>query len=229
VTPVVGGPRPWQHGTVPDPVDPIALFLAGARVVADAVAGPDVGLAWDRPSVLAEQTVGGLAGHLARGAVWVTGDYAAGDEPPGPVRFDSAGAYFATLADMATEESNRAIRDRGASVAAGGQAAVVAELEERLAALARLLPALGTDRRIAVVGGAVMRLGDYLGTRIVEQTVHLDDLARSLGRGPWPIPGAALDLTLAVAVDIGTARHGGPAMVRALFRDGFAGDALPVL
>ena len=33
-----------------------------------------------------------------------------------------------------------------------------------------------------------MRLDEYLKTRIVEQVVHLDDLARSLGREPWPVP-----------------------------------------
>ena len=58
-------------------------FLDGAQVVVDAIASPAVAAAWDTPSVLAEQTVGGLAGHLARGAVWVVGDYLDQPEPDG--------------------------------------------------------------------------------------------------------------------------------------------------
>lgn len=43
------------------------LFLAGGRAVADALGDPAVASAWDRPSVLEDQLVSGLAGHLARG------------------------------------------------------------------------------------------------------------------------------------------------------------------
>ena len=42
-------------------------FLAGAEVVVAAVADTRVGEAWERPSVLDDQTIGSLAGHLARG------------------------------------------------------------------------------------------------------------------------------------------------------------------
>ena len=71
-------------------------FLDGAQVVVDAIASPAVAAAWDVPSVLAEQTVGGLAGHLARGAVWVVGDYL--DQPePAAAMFDSAEDYFAAF------------------------------------------------------------------------------------------------------------------------------------
>ena len=214
---------------MPPPDDVIALFLTGARVVADALADREVAAAWDRPSVLEGQTVGGLAGHLARGGIWVVGDYLDGPEPPGPVRFASAGDYFATFVRTSTEEGNLAIRARGASVAESGPAGVVAAVEDRLPALGDRLHRAGAARRLAVVAGSVMHLGDYLVTRIVEQTVHLDDLARSVGREPWPVPAAAVDLALTVATEIGTALHGGPAMLRALYRDGSTAGVLPVL
>ncbi len=103
------------------PADVVELFLAGAEVVADAVASPEVAAAWDEPSVLEEQTVSGLAGHLARGGVWVVADYLDAAKPEGPVDLPSAAAYFAKFADVQAPEIHQAIRDRGASVAAVGR------------------------------------------------------------------------------------------------------------
>jgi hypothetical protein len=199
-------------------------FLAGARVVVEAISSSAVGAAWDEPSVLDDQTVGGLAGHLARGAVWVVGDYL-DRQPPAPT-FRSAEHYFATLTTEADAASNQAIRDRGRAVAAAGHAAVVADAGARLAALEVRLPDEPADR-VTVVAGGAMRLDDYLVTRIVEQVVHLDDLARSVAVAPWPVPEGNLRLALEVAVGTGVLRFGGPAMVRALFRDD--ASVLPVL
>ena len=44
-----------------------------------------------------------------------------------------------------------------------------------------------------------MRLDDYLVTRLVEQVVHLDDLARSLGVESWPVPDDHVKLVLETA------------------------------
>jgi Mycothiol maleylpyruvate isomerase N-terminal domain len=210
--------RPYRRGVIRE------QFLAGARVVVDAVASPAVGSAWDEPSVLDDQTVGGLAGHLARGAVWVVGDYL--DQPPPAPTFPSAEHYFATLMTWSDAASNQAIRDRGRAIAAAGQSAVVADARARLAALEARLPGEPADR-VTVVAGGAMRLDDYLATRIVEQVVHLDDLARSVAVGPWPSPDANVRLAVTVGAATGLLRFGGPAMVRALFRDD--ASALPVL
>jgi len=214
---------------VPESVEVASLFLAGARVVATAIADPSVAGAWDQPSVLEEQLVSGLAGHLARGGVWAVADYLDGGTPAGPVNFQSAGHYFARMVSAASADSNRAIRERGAAVASVGQEELVRTLNERLDALEPRLLALEPDQLITVIGGTVMRLGDYLTTRIVEQTVHLDDLARSVGRDPWPLPSGAEGLTIAVGVEIARRRSGATAVVRALYRQGFADASLPVL
>jgi hypothetical protein len=200
-------------------------FLAGAHIVVDAIAEPAVGAAWDEPSVLAGQTVGGLAGHLARGAVWVVGDYL-DQPPPAAAVFESADHYFATLATLANDAANKAIRDRGAAVGAAGQTAVVADATARLAVLEARLPA-EPDDRITVVAGGSMRLDDYLITRMVEQVVHLDDLARSIGVEPWVIPDQNVRLVLVAGVGTGLRRSGPAAMLRALYRDD--ASALPVL
>lgn len=90
----------------------VTLFLGGARTVAEAVSDPRVGQAWDQPSVFEEQTVGGLAGHLARGGVWVVADYLHANTPQGPADFDSPAEYCASFADAAQPEDHRAVRDR---------------------------------------------------------------------------------------------------------------------
>ena len=201
-------------------------FLDGARVVVDAISLPAVAAAWDAPSVLAEQTVGGLAGHLARGAVWLVGEYL--DQPePTAAMFESAEEYFAAFTGSVTEEANRAVRERGAAVAAAGSEAVAAQAAAGLAALEVRLPAERPDRRTVVAGGATMSLDDYLVTRVIEQVVHLDDLARSIGRDEFPTPEANVRLVLATGVWCGLRRSGAGPMIRALFRDD--ASALPVL
>jgi hypothetical protein len=200
-------------------------FLVGARIVVNAIDSPAVAAKWDQPSVLADQTVGGLAGHLARGAVWVVGEYL-DQVAPSDTTFEAADHYFATHASMSDETTDRAVRERGAAVAAAGHDVVAAEAGQRLAALEVRLPAEPADR-ITVVAGGAMRLDDYLVTRLVEQVVHLDDLARSVDVEPWPVPDDHVRAVLQTGTLIGLRRFGAVAMLRALYRDDTT--ALPVL
>ncbi|HSS09662.1 MAG TPA: maleylpyruvate isomerase N-terminal domain-containing protein [Acidimicrobiales bacterium] len=209
--------------------DVVTVFLAGAQIVAQAIADPAVAQAWDRPSVLEDQLVSSLAGHLARGGVWVVADYLDRGRPSGPVDFDSTGEYFASCLDTASEDTHQGIRDRGAAVAAVGQEELVRQLNERLHLLEPRLRSLDAADLVAVVAGKVMRVGDYLVTRVVEQVVHLDDLARSIGREPWPYPLTGQDLVIEVGVDIARRRSGRASLLRALYRRGFAEATLPVL
>ena len=221
--------RTRQTGSVQEPPEIASLFLAGARTVADAIADPSVARAWNLPSVLEEQPVSSLAGHLARGGVWAVSEYLDAGVPPGPVDFESAGEYFASVVSDLSADANRAIRDRAAAVASVGCEELLRTLRERVDALSVRVPGLKPDRLIAVIGGRVMRLEDYLTTRIVEQTVHLDDLARSVDRRPWPMPAGAEALTIAVGLEIARRRSGQTAVIRALYRRGLAGTTLPVL
>ncbi|MEY2569773.1 MAG: hypothetical protein QOE63_123 [Acidimicrobiaceae bacterium] len=205
------------------------LFLDTADVVLAAISEPEVASAWRAGCALEEQTIGGLAAHLARGGVWAVGDYLDSGVPDRPITYDSAGEYHAELVSVADAEMHRAIRDRGATIAADGHGAVVAMLTTRLAGLRTQLGALPGDHRVAVIGGVVLRLDDYLTTRLVEQVVHLDDLARSLGREPWAVHPEAMQLVLDVALEIGTRLHSSTAMLRAFYRNGYATAALPVL
>jgi hypothetical protein len=203
-------------------------FLAGAAVVAEAVADRRVAQAWAEPSVLEDQLVGGLAGHLARGAVWAVADYLDGGPPAGPVRFESAAAYFAGIMESVRPEDHQAIRRRGAEVGSVGPAALAATLDRRRAELAERLAALDGEPTVAVIGGVVTRLADYLLTRLVEQVVHLDDLARSIGADPWPLPPELPELVARIGTEVAFRRHGAPAVVLALFRPDRAEGVLPV-
>lgn len=208
--------------------DVIDLYLEVATVAVGALAAPDVAAAWDRPSVLEGQTVGSLVGHLARGGVWVVGQYLDRGVPSGPVAVDSAVAYFAKYASITTATMEQAIRDGGAAVAALGHAAVVDMSRSRLAALGPQLQGLSADRRIVAVNGWIMQLGDYLVTRIVEQVVHLDDLARSLGVGQYQVSEDAMTLAVSVGLEVARLRSGDTAVLRSIYRDGFASDTFPV-
>ncbi len=91
------------------------------------VASKAVAERWNEPSALAEFSVRGLAGHLAR-AVLTVDSYLDGPEPTGrePI---SAAAYLANLdADIASP-LNVAIRQRGEEFAASGNAQLVGALD----------------------------------------------------------------------------------------------------
>lgn len=203
------------------------LFLDNAAIVLDALRDKRVAAAWEQPSVLEEQTVGSLAGHLARGGVWVVRDYLDAGLPDGEVAFETAAAYFSGIGKGLDPAAHQAVRDRGAAVAATGHGTVVADLHSALDELRTRLHDEPTDRRVAVYAGLVMRLDDYLWTRIVEQVVHLDDLARSLDITPWPTSPDAAAIAISCGAEVGRRRYGDAAMIRALYRDD--ASALPVL
>ncbi|MBY5162753.1 YceH family protein [Salsipaludibacter albus] len=215
-----------------------ATWVAGAEAVVAAIADPAVGAAWDQLSVLEGQTVASLAGHLARGAVWLVGEYLDDelddeldddlDQSGGPPDFTSAAHYVADLADSLTDDDHRAIRDRGAAVAAVGHDHLVRTARARLDALATRVPTVEPDRVIAAYAGLSIRFDDYLATRIVEQAVHLDDLDRSVAGLDVDVPDEVVAVATTVGLDVLRRRHGSMAGLRVLYRATFAADCLPV-
>jgi len=193
------------------------IFLASCAVVAQAVTDERVAAAWDKPSVLAEQTVGAVAAHVTRGS-WVAYDYLDDGTPVGSATFVSAADYFAKLLDAATPDMHSGIRQRGADVATEGPEAAVDNLRAKIAELETRLNDEPADRLLHVYGGNVMGLDHYLETRILEQVVHLNDLARSIGIDPWPNAPGADDLVISIGVEIGRLRYGDNATIHALFR-----------
>jgi len=129
------------------------------------------------------------------------------------------------LADPALDQ---AVRDRGATLAATGWPAVVTLATGALTDLERRLDGEPTDRVLPVAAGAMV-LDDYLVTRVVEQVVHLDDLARSLGRPAPEVPAELAAIVATTGALIGLRRRGPATMVGALFRGRLDGGVLPVM
>lgn len=196
-----------------------APFLEAAAAALEVVRRPAVTDGWSRPSALPAMTVGALAGHLAGqvAATETTLDHPV--EGPGPVPVLEHYTKVAWRGAPLDQETNQTIRNaaaRAASVGAG-------ELHRSaLAALDRL-----RDRLPGMSGRTLVQppwtswsllLDDFLHTRLVELTVHLDDLLASVGGDAAPLPDTATVPVRHLLVDLAAQRHGDVAVLRALSR-----------
>ena len=194
------------------------LRVAGAAV--DLLGRRELGDRWNDDTVLAEFTMGALAGHLAR-AILTPYWYLDMPEPEPPVL--SAAEYFAAApvgpgdSNDPHSEANASIRARGEDTAKGGWARLYLDAGKALDRLAERLAVESPERRVPAVGQALL-IDEYLKTRIVELVYHVDDLARSLELPSPALPSEAT--TMAIAVLVGTARlrHGDRAVLNALGR-----------
>jgi hypothetical protein len=110
------------------------------------------------------------------------------------------------------------VRARAEETAAGGADWVRAEWAAVSDRLAARLSVESAARRVAVFGGLVLTLEEYLRTRLVEVCVHADDLATSLGFDAPPLTGEALAVAVDTLVEVARLRHGDTAVLRALSR-----------
>jgi hypothetical protein len=191
-----------------------SAFLEAAAAAREVVALPGVVLRWEEPSALAEMRVGALAAHLVR-AVTNVDRYLAVPEPAGgePI---SAAAYFAPVnADLASGINVR-VRATSAEEALAGHRAVLGQMDRALDRLRTRLEEEPEGRLVSVRDGEVLRLDEYLRTRIIEIAVHTDDLCVSLGRETPALPG--IELAIQALVDVAALRHGELAVLRALAR-----------
>ena len=179
---------------------------------------PAVAATWVRPSALPEMTVGALACHLA-GQVFSTRELVrAGraDDDPIPLleHYRRAAWVEADLDD----EANVSIRESATASAEPGHT----DLVERLsAALADVRELLGSDPAPVVHipwQGWSLTLEDFLVTRMMELTVHSDDLAASVDVETPHLSPAALAPVLRLLTDLAVRRHGQSAVIRALSR-----------
>jgi len=185
----------------------VGCYLDSAVAVVSLLRDPAVAAAWDQPSALAEFSVRGLAGHLARQVV-VTGELLAAEQPAGECvslleHYGRSRWVGASLDD----ESNVMARRGGEAAAADG-----ADLRAALAAQ----PA---GRRVRPPGGSwLLTLPDFLVTRLVEFVVHADDLAVSVGIPGPAMPPEATDTVLVLLTRVAMQRHGPIPVLRALSR-----------
>lgn len=196
-----------------------APFLDAARVVLDLVDDDAVGAAWDRPSALEHLTVGALACHLAGQLASTEATLDHGVDAAGPVPVREHYTKVAWRGASLEEETNRAIRESASTNSALGSAALRSSAHEAFDRLITRLPQLDGDTLVQPPWTTwSLRLDDFLMTRLVELTVHLDDLAVSLHVEPSPLPESVQQPVRHLLVDLAAQRHGEVAVLRALTR-----------
>jgi hypothetical protein len=195
-----------------------AAFLDTAEVACSVLALPEVARRWDEPSALRLLSVRGLAGHLLRGAGSVD-VYLDRPEPGGePI---TAAAYYARAlpeAEDVTSPIHTAIRDRGEEQAAEGPELVAAAAARACGRLRERLAHEPAGRRVSVYQGIVIRLDEYLLTRLVELALHIDDLCVSVGVPTPELPEAGRAAAIGTLVEVARLRHGDTAVLNALAR-----------
>ncbi|WP_189334922.1 maleylpyruvate isomerase N-terminal domain-containing protein [Actinoplanes ianthinogenes] len=194
------------------------VYLESAAITTALLAEPAVAACWDAPSALVKMRVGGVAAHLAGQVSQVPPvlDARAVDERV-PLREHFARSTW--IDDGVDSEVNTYIRCAAEEAAAAGPRAVREEAATALAELERRLPAEPPDRVIQLPWGPwSLSLDDYLVTRLLELTVHGDDLAASIGVTTPEFPAACVDTVVGVLCRLAARRHGQAALIRALSR-----------
>ncbi|WP_367322901.1 maleylpyruvate isomerase N-terminal domain-containing protein [Streptomyces sp. HUAS ZL42] len=196
-------------------------FLEAADTVADLLAQPAVAAAWDKPSVLEDFGVSGLAGHVFWQELALPG-LLARPVPAEPVV--SLREYYLQrviwLDAGADAPVSARIRQGGEATAADGHAALHARVRDALGRLHTEVAAAPAVRplRIPSWGDWSLDLDDFLLTRLMELVVHADDLACSVGlptpRFPERVTAPVVELLARLAVR----RHGTVDVVRGLAR-----------
>lgn len=193
-----------------------AAYLDLCDTVAELVGRRVVGDRWGDPSALADMTVGALAGHLAFSVLQVD-LFLDMPEPDGSTA--TANEYYAAMTDSTRPgaELNAGVRARADEIANRGWARLYIDTGRAAERLRERLGAVPADRRFSA-HGMVLAVDEFLMTRLVEMTVHLDDLGRSLDLGTVPIGDDATTIAIAVLVGAARERHGDQNVLRALAR-----------
>ena len=196
-----------------------SAYIHAATAAAGLIQDPAVVDAWGSPSALPKMTIGALACHLA-GQVLMAPELLSASPPaesPIPLLEHYARARWVE-ADL-DDEVNVSIRDGAEVSAQDGPDA----LGSRVAGVLDELPdLLSQTRALDVVQipwqGWSLSVDDFLVTRMMEITVHSDDLAASVGIPAPELPEDVLAPVLGLLVNLSVRRHGQSAVVRAFSR-----------
>jgi uncharacterized protein (TIGR03083 family) len=194
-------------------------FVAAVDSVVELVGRPEVTAGWEAPSALAEWTVGGLAGHLAGQAFAGVSLIEADPSDLEPISLDEHYERASWIGAAVDDEVSVDIRSGGDANAEAGPQALLARLAEARDRLPELLAGTTSDRPVLVPWqGWALRRDDFLVMRMMEITVHSDDVAASVGITAPSLPAPVLDPVLALLTRLAVRRHGQSAVVAALSR-----------
>ncbi len=200
----------------------VDAYLVAATSAASLLADPAVAERWLSPSALPEYRVSGLAGHLASQVFAVaTALEVAGSTTTRPevVPLEEHYRRARWLGAGVDDDIHVLIRSRGEGIAAPGAEALAEQTAETVDRLRDDLPKQPHDLALAVPGGSwAMYLEHFLTTRLMELTVHSDDLAYSVGIATPELPEEVLERVFALLTRLSVQRHGPTALLRALSR-----------
>lgn len=192
-------------------------YLEAAASAAALIGDPAIAAAWEKPSVLKEFSVHGLAGHLGSQVLYVSRlleAEAPREQPWSVAEFYARVESFHVGVDA---EINVRIRHQGEAAAAGGPHALAVDVDSAIAAQRAVLPTEPADRAVSF-GARPLLLNDFLLTRMMEIAVHSDDLALSADITTPPLPPRVFEPVLDLLSRLAVIRHGQPAVLRALSR-----------
>lgn len=194
-------------------------FTAAAEAAVQLLSRQEVADSWERPSALAEWSVGGVAAHLAnqihstRAAL----ESPTGDGPLVHVADHYAGAQWPK--EDVHGEVNSSIRASADQMAADGPDELVRRTTTALGQAVDLLERTDPDQPIFIAWqGWSLPLWEFLVTRMMEIAVHSDDLAASVGIDAPALPPEVLEPVFTLLTDLAVKRHGQAAILRALTR-----------
>jgi hypothetical protein len=193
-------------------------YLTAVESVVDLLGRAEVAAAWHRRSALAEWSVGGLAGHLAGQALLGVSRL---EDVPGadPIPLDEHYRRAAWVTAGPADDVSVGIRAGGDRDAADGPGPLTDRVREAASRLPAVLEATTPDRPVLIPWqGWSLRRDDFLVTRMMEITVHSDDLAASVGIAAPALPPSVLEPVLALLTRLALRRHGQSAVVAALTR-----------
>jgi uncharacterized protein (TIGR03083 family) len=194
-------------------------YLEAARSAQNLVADSRVATSWDTPSALDGFTVGGLAAHLAAQihAVAAAMDEGQGKYPTIPILEHYARARWVGAGPDA--EINVMIREQGEDAAGIGHVGLLERVDTAVADLTARLADVPEERTVKPPAGPwTLTFDDFLLTRMMEISVHCDDLAVSIGAEPPALPDAVIQPVLALLSTLAARRHGQSKVLRALTR-----------
>ncbi len=199
----------------------VESYLVAAQSAVTLLADDAVAERWDRPSALPGMTVGALAFHLA-GQVLLVRDalvdsrLASTETPVALLEHYTRSRWVEAGPD---DEANVTVRDAAATGAADGHLRVLDSAQRALDEAARLLAEEAEPGVVRLPWWTwSLAFEDFLVTRMMEITVHSDDLAASIGVQPPELPATVLEPVLSLLVGVAVLRHGQSAVVRALSR-----------
>ncbi len=209
--------------------DTVDAYLAAVDWLNEILGRAEVAAVWDKPSVVAQYSVGGVAAHAVTGVLWL--EQLLKDAEPVALRAVTIGEFFGPNrveaegdgdgGDGPEDTLSVSLRASAEEFALTGADAVGAACAASREALVDLLAHAPATRAVPVLRlrGSQVPLRDYLRTRVLEVVVHGDDVVCSVpGLAAPDPPEAAVQVSLGVCLELAEARLGGLATLRGFTR-----------